>query len=297
MKAITWTSIPSKIDPSPIGKAWAALRDSRATLFGLVLVLVLALSALAAPWLTRADPLETDPSNTFSQPSWQHPMGTDNIGRDVWARFLYGGRVSLLVGVVAMVISSTLGTLAGIASGYYGGWLDSILSWLAEVLMAFPGILLAMAVIAILGPGLMNVIVAVGIGSIPSFMRISRSTVLQARQLAYVEAAQAIGCRPARIMFRHILPNILRPLVMLATLGVGGAILDGAALSFLGLGAQPPSPEWGAMLSAGRGFLAQGWWISVFPGIGIFLTILGINLLGDGLNDVFDPHHRSSQSN
>ncbi|MEA4907875.1 MAG: ABC transporter permease [Anaerolineaceae bacterium] len=261
-------------------------------LFGAALVLLLATITLAAPRLSAADPLAVDPTAAFSPPSWGHPMGTDNIGRDVWARFLYGGRISLLVGVVAMAISSTAGTLAGILAGYYGGWVDSLLSWLTEVLMAFPGILLALMVIAVLGPGLLNVMVAVGIGSMPSFMRMSRSTVLQVRQLEYVEAARSIGCPDTRLLFRHILPNILRPLVMLATLGIGGAILEGAALNFLGLGAQPPAPEWGSMLSSGRAFLNQGWWISIFPGLGIFLAILGINLLGDGLNEIFDPRAR-----
>jgi peptide/nickel transport system permease protein len=270
------------------------LARSRGGLIGLTLVLALALAALAAPIITSTDPLAVDPNATFAAPSALHPMGTDNIGRDVWARFLYGGRISLQVGVIAMAIGSVLGTLAGVTAGYYGGWVDSILSWLSEVLMAFPGILLALAVMAVLGPGLMNVMIAVGISSIPSFMRIARSSVLQTRQLEYIEAARSIGCSDSRLLFRHILPNILRPLVMLATLGIGGAILDGAALSFLGLGAQPPAAEWGAMLSAGRGFLAQGWWISVFPGIGIFLAILGINLLGDSLNDIFDPRARSS---
>lgn len=266
------------------------LARSRGGLIGLVLVLSLALATMAAPLITLTDPLAVDPSTTFAAPSLLHPMGTDNIGRDVWARFLYGGRISLQVGVIAMAIGSVLGTLAGVTAGYYGGWVDSVLSWLSEVLMAFPGILLALAVMAVLGPGLVNVTIAVGISSIPGFMRIARSSVLQTRQLEYVEAARSIGASDSRLLFRHILPNILRPLVMLATLGIGGAILDGAALSFLGLGAQPPAAEWGSMLSAGRGFLSQGWWISVFPGIGIFLAILGINLLGDSLNDIFDPH-------
>jgi peptide/nickel transport system permease protein len=284
-----FTSAPVKNERS----SWLRLRRNFKFWLGLFLVLLIVVISLAAPLLTRVDPLAVDPTLAFHAPSLQHPMGTDNIGRDMWARFAYGGRISLEVGIVAILISSSLGVLAGVFAGYYGGWVDSLLSWITEVLMAFPGILLAMAVIAILGPGLLNVIVAVGIGAIPSFMRMARSAVMQTQQFEYITAARAIGCRDSRLLFRHILPNILQPLIVLATLGVGNAILEGSAFSFLGLGAQPPTPEWGAMLSAGRGFLARGWWISIFPGIGIFLTILGINLLGEGLNEFLDPKSRS----
>lgn len=263
---------------------------SRSLILGAAILILLIIPAIFAPVFSRYDPLFVDPTITFLPPSLEHLMGTDNIGRDIWARFLYGGRVSLMVGVIAMTISSTIGTLLGIVAGYYGKWVDSILSWFTEVLMAFPGILLAMAVISILGPGLTNVMVAVGIGSIPSFMRMARSAVMKVQQMEYIEAARSIGCRDSRLLFRHILPNILTPLIMLATLGVGGAILEGAAFNFLGLGAQPPAPEWGSMLSAGRGFLNQGWWVSIFPGLGIFLAILGFNLLGDGLNELLDPY-------
>jgi ABC-type dipeptide/oligopeptide/nickel transport system permease subunit len=279
-----------KLNEESAGTFLVRAARSRKFIIGAIILILLVVPALLAPWFSRYDPLYVDPTITFQPPSWTHWMGTDNIGRDIWARFLFGGRVSMLVGVIAMSISSTIGTLAGITAGFYGKWVDSILSWFTEVLMAFPGILLAMAVISILGPGLTNVMVAVGIGSIPSFMRMARSSVMKVEQMEYIEAARSIGCRDTRLLFRHILPNILNPLIMLVTLGVGGAILEGAAFNFLGLGAQPPAPEWGSMLSAGRGFLNQGWWISIFPGLGIFLAILGFNLLGDGLTEILDPH-------
>jgi peptide/nickel transport system permease protein len=257
--------------------------------FGGIVLFLLIVIAVFAPLLATHDVNEADPTVPFVVPNINQLMGTDNIGRDIWSRFVYGGRVSLAVGLVAMIIGMAFGSLLGIVAGFYGSWIDSILSWFTEVLMAFPGMLLALSVMAILGPGLTNVMVAVGVGSIPSFMRMARSSVLKTREMDYIEAARTIGCTDLRILFRHILPNILRPLIVLATLGIGGAILEGASLSYLGLGAQPMTPEWGSMLSAGRAFLNNAWWVSVFPGLGIFLAILSINLIGEGLGDVLDP--------
>ncbi len=256
---------------------------------GTVVLLFLILIAVLAPILATHDVNSADPTATFIAPNVNQWMGTDNIGRDIWSRFVFGSRISLLVGLAAMVIGMLFGSILGIIAGFYGSLIDSLLSWLTEVLMAFPGMLLALSVMAVLGPGLTNVIIAVGIGSIPSFMRMARSSVLKTREMDYIEAARTIGCKDSRILFRHILPNILRPLIVLATLGIGGAILEGASLSYLGLGAQPMTPEWGSMLSAGRAFLTNAWWVSVFPGLGIFLAILSINLIGDGLGDVLDP--------
>lgn len=261
-------------------------------LVGTLLLLGLILITVFAPSLASYDVNKANPTATFVSPGAEHLMGTDNIGRDVWSRFVYGGRVSLVVGLVAMIIGMVFGSLIGIIAGFYGSWIDSILSWFTEVLMAFPGILLALTVMAILGPGLSNVIVAVGIGSIPQFMRMARSSVLKTRELDYIDAARVIGCSDTRILFRHVLPNILRPIIVLATLGIGGAILEGASLSYLGLGAQPMTPEWGSMLSSGRAYLNNAWWISVFPGLGIFIAILSINLIGEGLNEVIDPINR-----
>lgn len=257
-------------------------------IFGCIVLFILVLSAIFAGQLATHDPNEAAPSLTFIAPCKEYPMGTDNIGRDIWSRFVYGGRVSLAVGLIAMLIGTFLGSLIGIIAGFYGSWIDSVLSWMTEVLMAFPGMLLALSIMAILGPGLSNVMIAVGLGSIPQFMRMARGSVMKTREMEYIDAARCIGCSDARILYRHILPNILRPLIVLATLGIGSAILEGASLSFLGLGAQPMTPEWGSMLSSGRQFLRNAWWVSVCPGIGIFLSILSINMIGEGIGEILD---------
>lgn len=259
-------------------------RSPSAVIGALILLLLLAAS-LAAPLLTNKDPNLINPSQTLKPPSLAQPMGTDNIGRDTWARFLYGGRLSLLVGVIAIGIGATAGITIGAVAGYFGGWVDSALSWAMDVLISFPDLLLALAMIAVLGPGLVNAMIAVGIAFIPGFARLTRSSVLSIREQNYVEAARALGASDAGILLNHLLPNSLRPLLVLTTLSIGSAILTGAALSFLGLGAQPPTPEWGAMLNAGQKFVRQAWWLTVFPGLGIFLTILALNLLGDAVSD------------
>lgn len=257
-------------------------------LLGSILLLILVLLTVLAPKITAYDPNGANPIALFQSPSKEHPMGTDNIGRDIWTRFCYGGRVSLMIGLVSMIIGTVLGSIVGIIAGYYGGIIDSILSWITEVLMAFPGMLLALSIMAILGPGLLNVMVAVGIGSIPQFMRMARSSVMKTRELDYVDAAKVIGCTNTRILFRHILPNILRPIIVLAALGIGSGILEGAGLSYLGLGAQPMTPEWGSMLSTGRSFLRNAPWCCIWPGMGIFLVILSINLIGEGAGEILD---------
>ncbi len=261
-------------------------------IIGFVILFILITTAVFAPQLAVSDVNQADPLNTFKAPSSEHPMGTDNIGRDIWSRFCYGGRISMFIGVVAMLIGTVGGTLLGIIAGFYSSWIDSILSWFTEVLMAFPGMLLALSIMAILGPGLGNVIIAVGIGSMPQYMRMARSSVMKAREMDYVEAARCVGATDFRIIFRHILPNILRPLIVLATLGIGSAIMEGASLSYLGLGAQPMTPEWGSMLSSGRQYLRNAWWCSVFPGLGVFLVILSINFIGEGFGDIME--HRDA---
>ena len=258
---------------------------NRGAQFGTVVLLLLIAASLAAPLLTRSDPDAINPANTLQPPSWAHPMGTDNIGRDVFTRFLYGGQLSLRVGLIAIALGATVGVTIGLFAGYYGGWLDAGSSWLTDVLLSFPDILLALAIIAVLGPGITNAMLAIGIAFIPSFMRLTRGNVLAIREMGYVEAARAIGVRDGQILLRHILPNALRTLLVLFTVGIGAAILAGAALSFLGLGAQPPTAEWGAMLNAGQKFIRQAWWLTVFPGLGIFLTVLAINLIGDAVGD------------
>ncbi len=258
---------------------------NRSAQVGAVILLALILACLAAPLLTSQDPVEIQPGKSLKAPSPAAWMGTDNNGRDTLARFLYGGRLSLSVGLVAIAIGASVGVTLGLIAGYFGGWLDALISWFSDILLAFPDLLLALAIIAVLGPGLLNAMFAVGIAVVPSFMRLTRAGVLAARELSYVEATRALGGSNFRILFFHILPNTLRTLLVLVTLGIGSAILAGAALSFLGLGAQPPTPEWGSMLNAGQKFVRQGWWLTVFPGLGIFLTILSINLIGDAVSD------------
>jgi peptide/nickel transport system permease protein len=253
--------------------------------FGSLLLLFLIVICLAAPLLTDKDPNAINPSQTLQPPSLKYPMGTDGIGRDTFARFLYGGQLSLRVGLVAIAIGAIFGITLGLISGYFGGWLDAFISWVTDILLAFPDILLALSILAILGPGIINAMVAVGIAFIPSFMRLTRSSVLAIREMSYIEATRALGGSDVEILWNHILPNAMRTLLVLVTLGIGSSILAGASLSFLGLGAQPPTPEWGAMLNAGQKFVRQAWWLTVFPGLGIFLTILSINLIGDAVSD------------
>ena len=270
---------------SPTLRIFRRTFRNRGALIGAIVLLVLIAASMSAPLLTSQDPNAIDPTMTMKPPSLAHPMGTDNIGRDVFTRFLYGGRLSLWVGMLAIAIGATIGIIIGLLAGYYGGWLDAGSSWLADVLLSFPDILLALAIIAVLGPGIVNAMLAIGIAFIPAFVRLTRSNVLGLREMEYVEAARSIGVTDTQILIRHILPNAMRTLLVLLTLGIGSAILAGAALSFLGLGAQPPTPEWGAMLNAGQKYIRQAWWITVFPGLGIFLTVLAINLIGDAIGD------------
>jgi ABC-type dipeptide/oligopeptide/nickel transport system permease subunit len=258
---------------------------NRSAQIGGFLLLTLIFMSYAAPFLTSKDPNKTQPSLALRSPSIEFPMGTDGIGRDNFTRFLYGGQLSLRVGLVGITIGALLGITLGLISGYFGGWLDSFVSWFTDVLMAFPDILLALAIIAILGPGITNAMIAIGIAFVPSFMRLTRSSVLALREMTYIEASRALGSSDARILLRHILPNSVRTLLVLITLGIGSSILAGAALNFLGLGAQPPTAEWGGMLNAGMKFVRQAWWLTVFPGAGIFLAVLSINLIGDAISD------------
>lgn len=275
----------SRRSESPSLRIFRRTFRNRGAQIGTLVLFVLIAVSLGAPLLTDRNPNDIDPTATLQPPSREHPMGTDHIGRDVLARFLYGGRLSLRVGLIAIALGATVGVAIGLLAGYYGGWLDAASSWLTDVLLSFPDILLALAIIAVLGPGITNAMLAIGIAFIPSFMRLTRGNVLAIREMGYVEAAHAIGTPAVQILLRHILPNALRTLLVLLTLGIGSAILAGAALSFLGLGAQPPTPEWGAMLNAGQKFIRQAWWLTVFPGLGIFLTVLAINLIGDAISD------------
>jgi peptide/nickel transport system permease protein len=269
--------------------AAAGLLRHRGALIGLVILAALGTMAVAAPWISARDPIRTAPREALQAPGARFVLGSDQFGRDVASRVLYGARVSLLVGMISVSIAVGLGAPIGLVSGYYGGRLDALIMRVMDVMLAFPGILLALAIVSVLSPGLGNVMIAVGLSAVPGYARLVRATVLSAREHLYVEAARALGGRDGGILVRDILPNVVAPLIVTATLGLGGAILSAAALSFLGLGSQPPQPEWGRMLSEGRDYLREAWWISTFPGLSILLTVLAMNLVGDGLRDVLDP--------
>jgi peptide/nickel transport system permease protein len=255
---------------------------------GVAILLVVAVGALLAPVVAPSDPLKLG-SDVLTPPSRAHLFGTDDLGRDVFSRVLYGARITPLAGVVPVLISVALGVPLGLVAGFGRGVVDNVIMRLIDVLLAFPGIVLAIAIVAILGPGLRNAMIAVGIAGVPIFARVVRGMVLVEREKDYVAAARLYGAGPLRLMFREVLPNVAAAVLVLATVGVATAILATAGLSFVGLGAQPPQPEWGAMLSQGRTYITDQWWIAAFPGAAIAATVLAINLLGDGLRDVVDP--------
>lgn len=271
---------------------WRRLIRHRGALAGLVLLGLLVLVAALAPALAPYDPNEPDYAAVLQPPSRQHWLGTDELGRDVFSRILHGARLSLTVGIISVAVGASLGVTLGVIAGYAGGRVDATIMRLMDLMLAFPTILLAIAIVFMLGPGLEKAMLAVGIVSIPGYARIARGSVLSARNLEYVEAARAVGLGPARIVLRHILPNILAPLLVRATLGTSEAILETAALGFLGLGARLPTPEWGLMLSRGRAHFHEAPHVVVFPGLAITLTVLAMNLLGDGLRDALDPRLR-----
>ncbi|MGE5509060.1 MAG: ABC transporter permease [Chitinophagales bacterium] len=261
-------------------------------LTGLCLVAGLVLLALLAGVLAPAPPNRQDWGQRLLPPSLAHPFGTDEFGRDLLSRTLHGGRVSLLAGFLPVVLGAVIGATLGLAAGYFGGWLDEGLMRAMDILLAFPSVFLALAIVGALGPGFGNAVVAVAIVSIPSYARIVRGEVLKLKREEFVEAARTLGARHLRIIVRHVLPNVLSPLIVQATLSVGFAILSTAGLSFLGLGVQPPTSDWGEMLSSGRKYLPEAWWLEVFPGLFIMAAVLGVNLLGDGLRDALDPKLR-----
>ena len=265
------------------------VRANGLTMLGLVIVAGLGLVATIGPYLVATDPNTLELERQFLPPSREHVFGTDDLGRDMLSRIVHGSRVSLQVGVMATAVALVAGSVVGLLAGYLGGWFDGISQRIVDVMLAFPELLLALAIVAVLGPSLTNVMIAVGISGVPSYARLMRGQVLALREREYVVAARTVGAGDGRILFRHILPNTLSTLVVLATLGVSGAILAGAGLSFIGLGAQPPSPEWGSMLATGSRYLRDEWWIATFPGLALALTSLGFNLLGDGLRDWLDP--------
>ncbi|MFI7072898.1 ABC transporter permease [Micromonospora sp. WMMA1998] len=266
-----------------------ALRRDPLAVGGTVVLLVLVVVGVAGPWLAPSGVNDVDVDQMLRPPSGAHPFGTDELGRDVLSRVLVAARVSLEVGVVSVGIALVAGVTLGLFAGYYRGWLDSVLMRAMDVLFAFPVLLLAVAIVAVLGPGLLTAMVAIGVVYTPIFARITRAGVLSVREQVFVRAAVSIGASDLRIMRRHVLPNIAAPLIVQTSLSLAFAILSEAALSFLGLGIQPPAPAWGRMLFDGRGFVTDAWWLGVFPGAAIFLTVLAFNLVGDALRDVLDP--------
>lgn len=268
------------------------LRRNRAAIVGLVVVVVLALLAIFAPLIAPADPIVQDLDARLLPPSRQHVLGTDDLGRDLLTRIIYGGRVSLTVGLVSVGIGLAVGTVLGLAGGFYGGISESVIMRAMDIMLAFPATLLAIFIVGIRGPGLNNAMLAIGVINIPIFARIVRGSTLRVRQEDFVEAARALGGSQFRILNRHILPNTLAPIIVQTTLSIGAAILEAAGLSFLGLGAQAPTPEWGAMLTNTREFLRDAPWAATFPGLAILVTVVGFNLLGDGLRDALDPRLR-----
>lgn len=276
---------------SQLADVWRRLKRNRMAMIGLAMLVLLAFLAIFAGVLVdyENDVIKSNIPERLQAPNPSHWMGTDELGRDILSRLVYGSRISISVGLVAVSISLLIGGTLGAIAGYYGGIPGGLIMRLADIFIAIPDILLALTIVAAVGQNLVNLMLAVGISCVPSYIRITRAAVLTVKDQEFVEAAKAIGAKNGRILFRHVLPNCLAPIIVHVTLRVAGAILAIAGLSFLGLGVKPPSPEWGSMLSSGRGYLRDAWYITMFPGIAIMLTILSLNLFGDGLRDALDP--------
>jgi peptide/nickel transport system permease protein len=274
-------------------EGWRSFKKNKMALVGTGIVLFFILLAVFAPLLAPYSINEQDLSLRLQAPSKEHLFGTDDFGRDIFSRVIYGARISLWVGFFSVLGSVIVGSLLGIIAGYYGRWIDGIISRIFDIMLAFPSILLAIGIVAVLGPSLKNALIAIAIINIPNFGRLIRSRVLSIKQEEYIMAAKAIGMSDARILFHHILPNSMAPIIVQGTLAIATAIIEAAALGFLGLGAQPPNPEWGKMLADSKDYLTQAPWTMVFPGLAIMLTVLGFNLMGDGLRDALDPRMKN----
>ncbi|SFU18550.1 nickel transporter permease [Mesorhizobium sp. YR577] len=260
---------------------------------GAVISLVVILCAVFAPYVATHGVEQMDMRNRFAGPSVNHWLGTDNFGRDLWSRTVFGARVSLTIAVISVFCSTLIGTVVGLVAGYFGGWVDQVLMRITDIFLGFPAIVLALAIVAVLGPGVLNVSIAIIVVAWTEYARVVRSTTLVLREQNYVQAARALGASPARILFREILPNALGPIIVLASLGLGTAIIAESALSFLGFGLPPPTPTWGWTLSYGTKFMRDAPWLSIIAGAAIMITVLGFNLLGDGLRDILDPRQLS----
>ena len=285
-------------DRHPFFDQLEKFRRNKTGVAGLIIIALFTLAAVLAPAITTHDPNENALYDQLKPPVWvaggaaKNLLGTDDMGRDLWTRIIYGARVSLTLGVVSVGIAFLVGSFLGAVAGFYKGWPDNLIMRIMDIILAFPHILLAIVIVAYLGPGLRNAMVAIGIINIPRFARIVRASVMEEYEKDYVTAARAVGAGNRRIIFNAIFPNCLAPIIVQASLGFGAAILDAAGLSFLGLGAQPPLSEWGAMIAQGRQLILRAWWVMTFPGIAILFAVLGFNLLGDGLRDALDPRLR-----
>jgi peptide/nickel transport system permease protein len=291
---------PSRVIAGPViqsrsewRQAWRRFRTNRAALISLGFILVICVMAIFAEVLIPHDPTHSFPGQRGAPPTREHPMGFDHIGRDLFSRVIYGSRVALQVGLIATMISVVIGVLVGAVAGYFSGWVDTLLSRVVDTLMAFPLLVLLIVLAAVLGPSLVTTITVIGVTTWARFARVVRADVMSLKQTDFVVAARACGVRDARIIWRHVLPNVMGPVIVLATLGIGGIIILESALSFLGLGIQPPTPSWGGTLADGRALIRQFPHITTFPGIMIFLTVLAFNMLGDGLRDALDPRQRA----
>jgi len=262
---------------------------NRLTRAGAIVIALYLITALVAPYFAPYNPIMQDLPNTLKPPNMKNLFGTDEFGRDILTRIIFGARISLLIGAGAVAIAFVLGTILGTSAAYYGGRVDSIVMRIMDIMLSFPAILLAIVIVTILGPRLINVLIAVGIQSTPMFARMIRGSVLSVKENEYVLAARALGANDLRMIINHILPNSMAPMIVLATLRIGTAIITASGLSFLGLGAQPPTPEWGAMLATGRNYLRAAPWVATIPGLAIMTVVFGFNLLGDGLRDAMDP--------
>lgn len=301
------TNTVSAADPAPrmgllnqLREFWYYFSVNRGAVIGLVVFILLVLTALFANWIAPHSPIEQYRDALLLPPSWVEGgrsgflLGTDAVGRDILSRLIHGARYSLLIGTVVVIIALVAGVVFGLIAGYAGGWVDTVLMRVMDLILAFPSLLLALVLVAILGPGLINMMIAIALVLQPHFVRLTRSAVLGELGKDYVTSARVAGAGHLRLMFRTILPNCLAPLIVQATLSFSSAILDAAALGFLGLGAQPPTPEWGTMLAEARQFILRAWWVVTFPGLAILITVLAINLIGDGLRDALDPKLKRS---
>jgi dipeptide transport system permease protein len=283
-----------------LAEFWFYFSENRGAVIGLVVFVALVLTAVFAGVIAPHSPFEQYRDAILLPPAWleggnwSYPLGTDPVGRDILSRLIYGSQYSLFIGVFVTTLSLTTGIAIGVIAGYYGGWLDTAIMRLMDIILAFPSLLLALVLVAILGPGLTNGMIAIALVLQPHFVRLTRAAVMSEKTRDYVTAARLAGASPLRLMFKTILPNCMAPLIVQATLSFSNAILDAAALGFLGMGAQPPAPEWGTMLAEAREFILRAWWVVTFPGLAILITVLAINLMGDGLRDALDPKLKRS---